>query len=407
MADTYETLAQRAARYAKEDEAMFKRIKDFGIGVVKGITTDLPGFIADVADKLAGDTAVLGEKDRSTQLFSKLTGVEPSGSPTQKLGEVTNPSAILKSIMVPALAVKGLPAVRETARALAKDPRKAEELFRETGIFASPSEDGILRAVIDDAPARLNPASSGYITWANSSERDLNFMQSGRGPVPLPDMLDHPALYKAIPGLNDTRVGSAGLGSYKEAFYNPTNDYIGIGAFTRPDDFMEALLHEVQHAVQNKAGMSQGGNPNQFLLDPKGLKLAIKRLEEMKSDAFKALKIDASRQGEKIYNISPAFAQSSSSRRLDTVRTALDRLREVESLKTPSYKRIAGEAEARATERMFREGAGKYPLAYYDIPLTSIIESAGDIRKLDDDPVVRAIIESVNRNPKPISPAKK
>ena len=75
MAET--TTEQRAAQGAKDVEATLDRIRNFGIGVLKGVTTDVPGFLMDVADKLAGDTAVLGERDRSAQLFKKLKAVHP------------------------------------------------------------------------------------------------------------------------------------------------------------------------------------------------------------------------------------------------------------------------------------------------------------------------------------------
>lgn len=404
-----ETTEQRYTRYQKESEETLARMRDFGVGVLKGVTTDLPGFLMDVADKLSGDTAVLGERDNSAKLFKKLTGIETTGTPQQKLGEVTNPGAILKAMMVPAFMVKGLPAVREATRALAKDPRRAEEIFRETGIFASPSEDGVLRAVIDDSAAQLN---------INSPAINISQFNSMYGPgmqvsgdlfkhKPLPEVLDHPELYAAIPSLRDTKVGAAGFAGYQSAFYNADRDYIGVGTFQSPNQFTEALLHEIQHAVQTKTGLSQGGNPDQFVIDKTRLKDATRRLQEMMEDSRKAVKIEAARTGKKIYMASPEFANSSAMRRMGTVEESLERLREVDSMMIPSYKRIAGEAEARATERMFREGAGKYPLSYYDVPMATLIESAGDIRKLDDDPVIQAIINSVLKNPKPISPAKK
>ena len=407
MAET--TTEQRAAQGAKDVEATLDRIRNFGIGVLKGVTTDVPGFLMDVADKLAGDTAVLGERDRSAQLFKKLTGIETTGTPQQKLGEVTNPAALLKAIMVPAFMVKGLPAVREATRALAKDPRKAEEIFRETGIFASPSEDGVMRAIIDDSQAAIRTDSAAVRTYASNTDRGPVMMRSMslRKKPYLPDVLDHPKLYDAIPALKDTRVGPAGMFDFQQAFYDRSKDYIGLGTWSTPTDFMTTLLHETQHAVQSKTGLTGGGNPNTFVSDAKRLDDAIMRAKEMKDLAFIALKKEASALGENIYKASASFKDSSVSRRLDTTEAALEQLNWVKSQKVPQYSRLAGEAEARAVEKMYKEGAGKYPLSYYDVPLTSIIEDASFVKKVDDDPVTQAIINSVLRNPAALPPAKK
>lgn len=405
-----ETLAQKHTRYAKEDQEVFQRIRDFGVGIIKGVTTDLPGFLADIGDKLAGDTAVLGGKDRSAQLFKAATGVETAaGSPAQKLGEVTNPAAFLKAIMVPAFMVKGLPAVREATRALAKDPKKAEEIFRETGIFASPSEDGVMRAIIDDSQAAIRTDSAAVRTWASDTNRGPQFLRGMNlwEKAYLPDVLDHPKLYDAIPSLKDTKVGPAGMFDFQQAFYNRNKDYIGIGSFPSPTDFMTTLLHETQHAVQSKTGLTGGGNPNMFVSDAKRLDDAIMRAKEMKDLAFIALKKEASALGENIYKMSDSFKASSVARRLETTEGALDTLQVAQSRKIPQYSRLAGEAEARAVEAMYKQGGNKYPLSYYDVPLTSIIEDASFVKKVDDDPVTQAIINSVLRNPAALPPAKK
>lgn len=85
-------------------------------------------------------------------------------------------------------------------------------------------------------------------------------------PMMLDDVLDHPELFKAIPSLLDITVTKdsnmpAGSGSY-----NARTDEIHVGDIslqgTEEDNTLalQTLLHEVQHAVQEREGFAKGGN---------------------------------------------------------------------------------------------------------------------------------------------------
>lgn len=116
------------------------------------------------------------------------------------------------------------------------------DITAKTGIWWGP--DGKPRAEIDDSRATLT-GESGTL---------------GRA-------LDHDALYKAYPALRDlpADVKEPGIfdSSLSGSYHPPTpgsTDYIEIQADR--DKMMEGMLHEIQHAIQQREGFSRGGIPS-------------------------------------------------------------------------------------------------------------------------------------------------
>ena len=83
------------------------------------------------------------------------------------------------------------------------------------------------------------------------------------------------------------------------------------------------------------------------------------------------------------------------------IKDAQKSLRLAESQAFRNYERIAGEAEARAVQTLFMnpEKAGEIPLNYYNVPLNELIRYPESVPKVDADPVVKAILDFVARNP--------
>ena len=84
----------------KEIGEIGTRLKDLAVGVLKAISTDIPGFVGDVADKLAGDTKVLGEKDRSSQMFEAVTGIKPKNNLLEVIGSFASPQGVSGAMIV-------------------------------------------------------------------------------------------------------------------------------------------------------------------------------------------------------------------------------------------------------------------------------------------------------------------
>lgn len=76
----------------------------------------------------------------------------------------------------------------------------------------------------------------------------------------LSDFLDHPDLYNNYPELKNTKVSAEPLGWAVDGYYNPEENSIGIAANKSGDEAKSILLHEAQHAIQQKEGFAVGGN---------------------------------------------------------------------------------------------------------------------------------------------------
>lgn len=349
------TQAERQAQISAEVQESNARILDFVRGVAKAITTDIPGFIGDVVDKLAGDTSTLGEKDRSSQMFEAITGSKSTGSTAEKLGGVMDPKSLLKAIIVPAFLTKSLKDVKTAQRALEAgiDPAKVEDA---TKIFRLPEnvDDGVLRAVIHPGLAEFNP-------------RRLNFQQDNvAAPMQLEDVLNFPELYNLVPDLRSYRViPEPGL-KMNQAYHSTRDRAIGLGNASSKEDLMKSLLHEVQHGIQSRFNMNEGANPGMFYENVRA------------ADQAQNILAKEANAGSKV-----AFQE-------------YQILERVNDLAIKQYKRVAGEAEARAVEKMRSTSARiTRPLTYYgdEYDLNRMIRSPQEVPKVDSDPVIKQIIQ--------------
>lgn len=112
-------------------------------------------------------------------------------------------------------------------------------IYNETGVFKG--ADGKLRYEIRDDASTINTDVS-------------------KPAVFLDDFLDHPELFETYPSLGGVRVRfeddtSGYLGSYL-----PNADEIRLKTGRTPEETRSTLLHEIQHAVQNREGFSGGSN---------------------------------------------------------------------------------------------------------------------------------------------------
>lgn len=103
---------------------------------------------------------------------------------------------------------------------------------------------------------QLQPASVNY---------DPNFLSLNKPAVPLGDLFQHDALYKAYPHLEFAPISTASLaGSGKNlGSFNSASGKFTFAPNT-PDEIVNTLLHEGQHAVQHAEGFHAGSNPVHF-----------------------------------------------------------------------------------------------------------------------------------------------
>jgi hypothetical protein len=199
----------------------------------------VPGSVANAAT-LPGD-AYLGKADMSTD---------------QGFGRAMN--------MVGLLATSGMPMAEAGAAGifggkLTRDPAGFAKLgegkdmltagvnprdtYIQSGAWKGP--EGMMRYEIPDYPATLK----------TDAEAAINTGKSFAGP--LKDFVDHPEFFKAYPDLANTTVLFDPSRTSHHGYFAPGSDLIKLYG-NEPSQVQSVLLHEMQHAVQNKEGFTPG-----------------------------------------------------------------------------------------------------------------------------------------------------
>jgi hypothetical protein len=147
-----------------------------------------------------------------------------------------------------------------------------EEIFKETGWFTG--MDGQWRYEIPDNLEKVS-------------------FPEDRASFSLSEVYDNPALYRAYPGLKglDVLLAESSGARYKPGFpgngqflgYSPQ---IEIDESLTEDEKASALIHELQHAIQDIEGFASGGNPGMFssVTDERAVESARERFHAILGD---------------------------------------------------------------------------------------------------------------------------
>ena len=363
-------------------------VKNFFVGMAKGVTTDLPGFLTDVADRLLGNTESLGDNDRSAQYFEAMTGIKTksgSGGVDELVGGMVNPVGAAKAVIVPAVIAKGFKAAKE-GKKLLDEGVDAATVFRATGTFPGVT-DAALRGIISDelatlqfGPGLIERSASPLAAYGPTQRLSLGMWENRT----LGDILDHPELFAKIPELKNIPV-KAQFGGFESGAYSPGNKTIYMGATNTPEKFKSILMHEVQHGIQDIFDFTPGGNSGMFYADEKTFDLARDALNNVYSNQL---------------NSSMPMAATKPFREM--IKQAQEILTDASSKAFRNYENLGGEVEARAVQKLLEKPqlANTLPLDYYDVDnLTDMISNPESIPKVDLDPKVKAILEFMGRNP--------
>lgn len=88
----------------------------------------------------------------------------------------------------------------------------------------------------------------------------------GNTGLKLPDVLDHPALFKAYPELADLQIRHIpGFNFGLQGAMDAPNKKLYLANGLEPEKAMGTILHEVQHYIQNKEDFASGSSPSVFL----------------------------------------------------------------------------------------------------------------------------------------------
>ena len=154
-----------------------------------------------------------------------------------------------------------------------------------------------------------------------------------RGNARLEDILDHEGLFRAYPQLRRTKVEFADLPKNTVGGYSPSRDLITLSSELRnaPES---ALIHEIQHAIQNAEGFASGSSPEYWENDA-GRETRTAAVERIQGE------IESLREMLEYDEESAPFIEDD----IERLEDALD------NLSYHLYENTAGEIEARDTAK--------------------------------------------------------
>ena len=132
------------------------------------------------------------------------------------------------------------------AKSAVENGRDPEAIRQETGWFKG--ADGKWRFELDDSD----------INFKGTGSYMASHIKSG---VKLGDLIQADKLFNAYPDLKNITVKTSADGGI---YYSPKTDEIFFDGGEMVDNAKGSLLHEVQHAIQQREGFAQGGSPSEF-----------------------------------------------------------------------------------------------------------------------------------------------
>lgn len=178
-----------------------------------------------------------------------------------------------------------------------------------------------------------------------------------------PVAFEHPELYEAYPELKKYLVSQGGRGgSARGSLMGENIDIYEAGLRGDP---RSTMLHEMQHAVQGIEDFAPGGNPAMAFAQPEAMKI----LEEMRLKALKPMSFEEYAENySHLANKEKGYEEYLKS--IPGIVKKMDRELQTEAA-MEYYKRLAGEAEARATQERMNmtptERQENFPLSSYDV----------------------------------------
>jgi len=338
------------------------------------------GGIATVANNLESTAKyALEDEDRIPDTLRNMGVPIPEMKKQMIMGDKT-----LKSMPKPDL-------VQQSWRATAEDMDKKDvpmqEIWEKTGFMKK--EDGKWRFEVDDAGAELT-AEGLSVVKRRAHNANMHDYKLG-------NLLKHDKMYEVAPSLKDTRVRFYSGKSNSRGYYLSDNDtlYLNLNRFSAPTSGMVAddvidleerienlkadpkssdkafpaglkswetnekqveelekrldkrrkamrtrsdadlgvLLHEVQHAVQQREGFARGGSPTEFMAE-----ITVEKMGEMYPDRD--------------------FSEESALEALNELpyEQRKELLEEIEKESQNRYHRLLGEQEANETGMTEKEG---------------------------------------------------
>jgi hypothetical protein len=243
----------------------------------------------------------------------------------------------------------------ELALKMEKAGNTPEDIWTATGTFRGP--EGKLRQEISDKGAKIT----------DDVFEGIKANQEFKGSAS--QALTHPELYAAYPNVAKIESGLFANATPEGSYHAPTDTILAGGPSTGAQ--RSAMLHELQHAIQQREGFIGGASPSGPY--PAGVR------DQIIKDQFDQLKALNKYDPSNPYS-SPNVASDE-----ELLKRAIRNTDEIGGVgRMDAYRRSAGEAEARAVQKRMNmtdeERRAVFPYESYDVkPNNLIIKNAGDV----------------------------
>lgn len=241
------------------------------------------------------------------------------------------------------------------------DPRV---IWKDTGTWKGP--DGNWRQEIDDSGALFN-------TSIRNGKKVENDLTHGFGDVnmgPAIGILDHPQLKAAYGADVAPNLYTKNSGDMLNSVRGSLNkDTMTLFAPAKAPDAKSTFLHEYQHGIQDLEGWAAGGSPQAMASQKNSMLARMSFLNSELSNAARAM--------DKFPKNSSQYAEARAT--YDAAMAEKMRMNPSITQADPhdAYQRLAGEAEARATQARMPLNAEQrratFPADSYDVPLNQLI----------------------------------
>ena len=308
---------------------------------------------ADAMMNVAPFAPVVGKAGKAVARMAgqEITDVM-SGMPSRSLlGDITPQP---KQIFIGENAKTWNKAAADKAVQMEKAGERPEDIWSTTGTFRSP--DGKLRQEISDAKSM---SGEKLYSWGEATD-----LQRGNSTVVRRQKaLLHPELSAAYP---DTKNIMVSLKPNRSGgYYEIGSDNIGVPVIGENNAADRSLmLHELQHAIQQREGFAGGANPNGPY--PAGVR------EQMIRNQFEELKALTK------YDPTNPYSSPNTLTDEELLQRAIRNTDAENGVgRMQAYRLSAGEAEARAVQSRINmtpeQRLQKFPLESYDVPVGSLL----------------------------------
>lgn len=298
-----------------------------------------------LADQLAGRQTPAA--DYAQQQIMNMAGVAPLGMFIGKGAKTWDAVSMGKAQQ---MAEQGI------------DPRA---IWKETGTWQGP--DGAWRQEIPDNAAKFKSFPSALDIAMNPD----NMAETGKS---WRDIFKHDALEKASypePSMTSKRDinGTIGASFDPTETLNSESGHILINS-VQPNSSTSSALHELQHVIQEHEGWAKGGSVYGMARESQGKMDSIRGLNQTLSTISKDMDAAQASGNKGLFN-----ALRETYHKVLDQRSGLSAQTQVDPI--DAYRRLAGEAEARATQaRINMDSAQRratFPVDSYDVPLNQLI----------------------------------